>query len=168
MRNPLLVGVRTIAFLECAKGAVVLLAGIGLLSLHQRDVQAIAEQIVRLRHLDPTNGYARTFLAASAGVTDTHLWIFAGVAFLYSLMRGVEGYGLWTARRWAEWFALISTSLYLPIEIYQLSHRLTWIRFGVFAVNIVIVAYMVWALRHRAGGSRAVANAKTAEAAVEN
>ena len=53
---------------------------------------------------------------------------------------------LWRARRWAEWLAALGGGLYIPIEIYEIGQRVSWMRVGVFLVNVIIVAYMVWVL----------------------
>ena len=154
IKKPLLTGVRTVAIFEAGKGALVLLAGLGLLALINRDVQAIAERMVRFSHLNPASRYPRIFIDAASRVTDARLWLFAGAAALYSLIRGVEAYGLWKERRWAEWFALISGGLYLPVEIYEVYHHVTWIKLAVFASNVAIVAYMAYALLHSAEQDR--------------
>ena len=41
----------------------------------------------------------------------------------YGIVRGVEAYGLWHARRWAEWFAALSGGIYVPFEIYELATK---------------------------------------------
>jgi uncharacterized membrane protein (DUF2068 family) len=156
-RNPLLVGVRGIALVEGAKGALVLLAGLGVPSLVHRNAQTLVDQIVRLSHLNPASEYPLIFVNVTAHADDAHLWALATAALLYSVLRGVEAYSLWHARRWAEWFALGSASLYLPAEIYQLSHRLTCVSAVVFAVNAVIVAHMAYVLRNQSEPNREAA-----------
>src|SRR5437870_871150 len=106
IKKPLLTGVRMFAIFEAAKGALVLLVGLGVLSLLHRDVQAIAERLVRSSHLNPASRYPHIFLDATSRVTDARLWALAAAAGLYSAIRGIEAYGLWKERRWAEWFAL--------------------------------------------------------------
>jgi uncharacterized membrane protein (DUF2068 family) len=160
IKNPLLTGMRAVAIVEGAKAALVLLAGFGLLSLIHRDVQDLAERLVRHSHLDPASKYPRIFLDAADRVTDKQLWFFAAMAALYALIRAVEAYGLWNERRWAEWFALASGGLYIPVEIYEMWHRFTWFKSGVFLTNVVIVAYMAYALRHSADQDRELANTK--------
>lgn len=65
-------------------------------------------------------------------------------------VRFVEAYGLWRERRWAEWLAIVSGGIYLPIEIWELSQGITWPRLLLFSVNFAIVAYLGRALaRHR-------------------
>lgn len=148
-QNPaLLGGIRLIAFFEAAKGAIVLLAGLGLLSLIHRDVQAMAEHIVRLGHLNPASRYPKIFIEAASRVTDGYLWAMAGAAVLYSIVRGIEAYGLWHERRWAEWFAMVAGGMYLPVELFELFHRWSWLKLGVFSTNVIIVAYMAYALLH--------------------
>ena len=62
-------------------------------------------------------------------------------------IRFAEAAGLWLEKQWAEWFALISGCLYLPIEIYELAHHATPIKWAIFATNLLIVAYLAWLLR---------------------
>ena len=52
-------GVRAVGVFEAAKGVVVLIAGLGLLSLVHRDAQHAAETIVRHLHLNPARHYPR-------------------------------------------------------------------------------------------------------------
>jgi uncharacterized membrane protein (DUF2068 family) len=137
-----------VAVFEAAKGMLVLLVGVGLLSLIHRDVEAIAERLVRMGHLNPASHYPEVFIDAASHVTDGRLWAMAGAAALYSLVRVVEAYGLWHERRWAEWFALVAGGLYLPIELFEVFHRWSWLKLGILITNLAIVAYMAYALLH--------------------
>ena len=62
----------------------------------------------------------------------------------YIVIRCVEAYGLWHARVWAEWFALLSGAMYLPWELLRIIERMTWERVAVLVINIAIVLYMLW------------------------
>ncbi len=135
-------GVRVVAVFEAAKGALVVAAGLGLLSLLHRDLQELAERLVRHSHLNPAHHYPRIFIEAASRMSDSRLVLLAALAFLYSTVRFVEAWGLWHARVWAEWFAIVSGSLYLPVEVYELFRRPTWTRAAVFLVNLSIVAYL--------------------------
>jgi uncharacterized membrane protein (DUF2068 family) len=137
-------GVRVVAVFEALKGGLVLAAGFGLLSLLHHDLQATAERLVRHSHLDPARRYPRIFIEAASRTNDTHLRSLAALAFLYAAVRFVEAYGLWHMRVWAEWFAIIAGSLFLPVEIYELLRRATWMRGAVFLTNLLIVVYLVY------------------------
>jgi len=145
-------GVRVVAVFEAAKGVLVLMAGFGLLSILHQDVQRVAEEIVRHFHLNPASRYPRIFVAAADRVSDMRLWVLATLAFGYATVRLAEAYGLWRRRRWAEWFAVASGGLYVPIEIYELFHGLSTIKIATLTVNVGIVLYMGHALwRSRSG-----------------
>ena len=134
------------ALLEAAKGALVLLAGVGAFTLVHRDVQVAAEHLVRLFHLNPASHYPQIFLEASSKLSDSRIVMLAGAALLYAGMRLVEAFGLWTERRWAEWFAALSSGIYVPIEVYEVWERASWPRVSLLAVNMLIVAYMALTL----------------------
>ena len=141
---------RAVAVVEGAKAALVLLLGFGLLALIGKDVEEIAVRVLRFFHLDPTSKFPSIFVKAAEKVTDTHLWLFAGFAALYSIVRAIEAYGLWNERRWAEWFALISTAFYIPFEVYEIFHHFRWYKVAILGTNIAIVIYMAYALKHSA------------------
>lgn len=144
-------GLRGIALLEAAKGLLAILVAIWLVSLLHKDIQNVAEHLLHFLHkifrLNPDGRLARSIVRGARRVTpgNLHLWI--GGTLLYSVIRFVEAVGLWLEKQWAEWFALISGSLYLPIEIYELAHHATPIKWVVFATNLLIVAYLAWLLR---------------------
>lgn len=140
-------GIRTVAVFEIFKAVVVLAAGFGILTLLGQDVQAAAENIVRMLHLDPARHYPRIFIEAASHVTDSRLKLMALFALLYSIIKIAEGYGLWYLKPWAEWFAIISGALYLPIEIYEIFSHATWLRVGILLTNALIVAYLIWVVR---------------------
>jgi uncharacterized membrane protein (DUF2068 family) len=138
-------GLRTVAVFEAAKGFLVIAAGVGALSLVHHDAQRVAEAVVRHLHLNPARHYPQVFIAAAARVTDARLWLLASGAFAYSAVRIVEAYGLWHARAWAEWLAMISGGLYLPVEAYELVRRANAVKAGVLAVNLAVVACVAYA-----------------------
>jgi uncharacterized membrane protein (DUF2068 family) len=137
-------GVRTIAFFEALKGMLVLVAGCGLLSLVHHDLQAAAERLVRLSHLDPAHHYPRVFIEASANLDDARLRLLAALALLYAGLRFIEAYGLWRMKAWAAWLAIISGAMYLPVEVFELSKHATCLRGGVLLINAGIVIYLVY------------------------
>ena len=137
------VGIRAVAVFEAAKGTVVIVAGLGLLSLLHRDAQHAAETIVRHLHLNPARHYPRVFIEAAARTTSSRLWLLAAGAFAYSAVRFIEAYGLWRLRPWAEWFAILSGGLYLPVEIYELIRHPTPVKAAILIGNATIVGYLI-------------------------
>jgi len=66
-------------------------------------------------------------------------------AFLigYALLQLAEGIGLWSLKRWGEYVAAIGTSVFLPLEIYELTKDITYVKVGAFVINIALVVYLI-------------------------
>jgi uncharacterized membrane protein (DUF2068 family) len=136
-------GIRLVALLEAAKGAAVIIAGFGLMALIHRDVQAVAEEVVRHLHINPAQHFPRIFLDAAAAASDARLWAMAIAAMLYAIVRFAEAFGLWREQAWAEWFGIISGALYLPLEVYELTVRVSAIKLSILLVNLVVVGWLI-------------------------
>jgi uncharacterized membrane protein (DUF2068 family) len=63
-------------------------------------------------------------------------------ALAYAAIELVEAVGLWQGRRWGEYFAMVATSLGLPLEIYDLTRSVTWLALTLLAVNLLLVVYL--------------------------
>ena len=126
-----------------------LLAGFGVLSLIHHDVQHVADVIVHHLHLDPAKRYPQIFLHAAGRLGDMRLWLLVAGALGYSFVRFVEAYGLWWQRWWAEGFAALSGAIYIPFEVYHLVEGHGWVSAVAFAINVAVVAFMVYALWSR-------------------
>jgi uncharacterized membrane protein (DUF2068 family) len=135
-------GLRVVAIFEATKGLLVLLTGFGVLAYIHKGLHLGAEQLVRYFHLNPASRYPRIFLDVADHVTDTQLWVLALSALLYSLVRFIEAYGLWRQRYWAEWFAVLTGGIYVPIELFEITRGVTWPKVTLLIVNAGIVAYL--------------------------
>ncbi|WP_345128191.1 DUF2127 domain-containing protein [Dactylosporangium darangshiense] len=85
----------------------------------------------------------RTVIEAES---KTLLWVAAGLG-VYGTLQLVEGIGLWLLKRWGEYFAVVATSLGLPIEIYEISEKVTVTRVGALVINIAAVLYILLSKR---------------------
>jgi len=111
---------------------------------HDVDLQDAAMNVLDFLHIDPDRRLAGMFIDAAGKVMDWNV-IFVGVgAFAYSALRFIEAYGLWCERVWAEWLAIISGSLYIPMEVIELVRHATPIRWGLLIINLIVVAYIAW------------------------
>jgi len=63
---------------------------------------------------------------------------------VYALIELAEGIGLWLLKRWGEYFAVVATSVFLPLEVYDLvSKGVTTTRLGAFVINVAAVIYLL-------------------------
>lgn len=114
--------------------------------LVHRDVAFAAHALIDRLHLDATRKFPHIFLQLAENLTDAQLWGLAALALAYALLRFAEAYGLWHERSWGEWIAAVSGAIYVPLEIYELMHRVTWVRVGALLLNAVVVIYMCYML----------------------
>jgi uncharacterized membrane protein (DUF2068 family) len=71
-----------------------------------------------------------------------------GVALsFYALVEGAAAIGLWRGRRWAEYLTFIATTLLIPLEVYELTRKLTALKLVTLIINIAIVVYLLVAKR---------------------
>lgn len=148
-------GVRLVALLEAAKGAVVLIAGLGILEVMHVGAARFVDDLVGHMHLNLANGTPRVFADLANNTSDRQLQLLAAAAFAYVAVRATEAFGLWNRRRWAEWFSVASGLVYVPFELVELAHGVTPLRIGMLLVNLGVVIYMLrtlWLARraHRA------------------
>lgn len=133
---------RGIALFEAAKGLLALAAAGGIISLRHTDLQAATVAFLLRHRIDPEGRYTHLFVESVAKATNHGVGAIAGLAFAYGLIRLVEGYGLWQGKHWAEWLAVISAGLYLPLEFQHFTHHATLLSAGVIGFNIALVLYM--------------------------
>ncbi|MBA2737870.1 MAG: DUF2127 domain-containing protein [Pyrinomonadaceae bacterium] len=138
------VGIRAIAIFEMVKGFAGFAVGVALLFLLHRDLEVLALEILDFLHVDPAGRFAHAFVENAGRINESNILIFVALAFVYTIVRFVEAYGLWRLRAWAEWFAIISGMIYLPIEIYEIYQKPTVFRFLILLFNAALVAYLIY------------------------
>jgi uncharacterized membrane protein (DUF2068 family) len=65
----------------------------------------------------------------------------------YAVLEGVEAVGLWWQKRWAEYLTLVATALFIPLEVYEIAHKLSPLKIIALIVNIAVVLYLLFAKR---------------------
>jgi len=137
---------RAVASFEFFKGVFVVLMGVCALALVHKDTWLIAESILAKLHVSTDSRSAQMFLDFADSITDARLWAAARIAFAYAILRFSEAYGLWKARTWAEWVALLSGTLLLPVEVRELFRGITFVRGALLVGNLAVVFYMLYVI----------------------
>lgn len=65
----------------------------------------------------------------------------------YAAILVVEAVGLWLIRRWGEYFSVIATSVFLPLEIRELVEHVTALRVLALLINLAAIAWLLWSKR---------------------
>ena len=140
-------GLLLIACFKLFKTVFFLLVGLGVLHLIHRDLSEVILHAASYLHLD-ADGQIVGLLLLHAHLISGHQLRVAGVlSILYACVAAVEGTGLLLQKTWAEYLTLGLTLAALPWEVVEIVRHTTWLRFGLLAVNLLVVMYLVWFLR---------------------
>jgi uncharacterized membrane protein (DUF2068 family) len=72
---------------------------------------------------------------------------FLFIVVAYGLLEGVEGWGLWIEKRWAEYLTVVATAGLIPFEVHELAKEVTAVRVGALLLNIGVIVFLVRAKR---------------------
>ena len=137
--------IRLIALFKLIKAAMLIALGIGALSM-QHEHSWLGTWIHALA-IDP-HGKLVTALIARISSLDARQLEEIGIgSLLYAIVFVVEGVGLMLRRMWAEVMTVIITTSFIPLEIYELVERVTWLRVVAFVFNLFAVVYLLWSKR---------------------
>jgi len=118
----------------------------GAVKLLHKDVAFEIERWADIFRVDPNNLYIHHLLGRFSILDDRKLKELSVGTIFYSALLLTEGIGLLLGRRWAEYFTIIVTSSFIPLEIYELIKRVSSARLVVLLLNVAIVAYLVMEL----------------------
>ena len=141
-----------IALFKLTKGVLLVVVGIGALKLLHRDIAETVAHWVDILRVDPDNRYIHRLLTHVLAVTPAQLRAASAGTFIYAALLLTEGVGLLLRKRWAEYFTIITTAGLIPLEIYELVHRLTTAKIVILAINVAIVVYLIARVRRARHG----------------
>jgi uncharacterized membrane protein (DUF2068 family) len=147
---------RLLALERFAKGTLVLLAAWGVFRFRSRqdavqrafneDLPLIKPIADKIHYNLENSSIVHTLRTVIEANSKALFWIAIGL-IVYGLLQLTEGLGLWLLKRWGEYFAVIATSFFIPIEIFELTERVTWVRIGALIINIAAVVYILLSKR---------------------
>ena len=146
--------IRLIGAFKLLKAGLLIAVGFGAFKLIHKDLGDVFEHWIEACGLDPGNRFLDKALAKASSVSPDQIKKVGVGSFIYAALFLIEGIGLTLQKTWAEWVTVIITSSLLPIEIYEIHHHPTVIKWGVLAINLAIVAYLIYRIRNRRSCSR--------------
>jgi uncharacterized membrane protein (DUF2068 family) len=147
---------RFLAVERIIRGALVLALGVAVLQfkssqvsirdLFERDLAAARPLLDQLGWNATDSGLIHS-VESALNARGTTLNLVAAFLVFYGVLQLVEGVGLWRLKRWGEYFAVVATSLFLPLEVYELTEKVTALRVGALVLNVVAVLYLLLSKR---------------------
>ncbi|MDQ2948304.1 MAG: DUF2127 domain-containing protein [Acidobacteriota bacterium] len=136
-------GLLYIALFKLFKGVLLLIVGVGALRLLHKDVAEIAMHWIDMLGVDPDSRFIHALLSKVLVMDDRKLREISAGTFFYAALLLTEGIGLLYRKHWAEYFTIITTAVFIPLEIYELIERFSVMKILVLGVNVAIVWYLV-------------------------
>jgi len=147
---------RLLAAERCVRGLLLVALGYGLYRFDgsRQALQRVFDEYLPL--LEPVatklgidlqeTGPVRLIEKALSLKHSTLVWVTVGV-LAYAALQLTEAVGLWLLKRWGEYVAVVGTSAFIPLEVYELVGGFTWLKLAALAVNLAAVVYLVWSKR---------------------
>lgn len=146
-----------IATYKLLQAILLVSVGVGALRLLGRDVADLLQSLASDLRMNTEGRLVSFLLDKAAMINDHRLRQISVFMFCYAALGLLEGIGLMLEKIWAEYLTAIITASFLPLEIFELMHRVTWFRVGLFVVNIAVLAYLVGHLIRRKASKRGYA-----------
>jgi len=147
---------RALAIERWVRGVVIILLGMGVLRLKSTQVTLKALFDKDLNSLQPFFNQIHFDVGDSSTIHSIQKVLDAKPSTLnliafgllgYGALEVLEGIGLWSLKRWGEYVAVVGTTLFIPLEVYELTEKVSWLKIAVMIVNVAAVVYLLLAKR---------------------
>ncbi|HEV7203554.1 MAG TPA: DUF2127 domain-containing protein [Jatrophihabitans sp.] len=147
---------RALAIERWARGLILILLAVAvwrlrstqvsLQELFQRDLKSL-EPFFRQIHFNVSDSSTIHSIEKVLHAKPSTLNLIAFGILFYGLLQVAEGIGLWSLKRWGEYVAVVGTTLFIPLEVYEVVDKTTWLKVVVLIVNIAAVLYLLLSKR---------------------
>lgn len=129
------------------KGLVLFAVAIGIIRLLNKDLSLEVYRWANAFRVDPENHFVQRLLVRLSILDEKKLKELSVGTFFYAGLFLTEGTGLLLRRHWAEYFTMIVTGTFIPLEVYELARRTTVARGVILLLNIAVIIYLAINLR---------------------
>jgi len=147
---------RALAIERWARGVLLALLGIAVFVLKSTQVsvqQLFDKDLTALKpffdqiHFKVSDSSTIHSIEKVLNAKSSTLNLIATGLLLYAALQIVEGIGLWSLKRWGEYVAVVGTTLFVPLEVYEVVDHPTWLKVVVLIINVAAVVYLLLSKR---------------------
>ena len=117
--------------------------GVGALRLLHKDVGDVLARVADHLRFNPESRFVNFILDKASLLNDPLLRRIGLGPFSYAALGILEGIGLYLEKAWGEYLTLVITASFLPWEIFEVLHRVTWFRAGLLTANTLVFLYLL-------------------------
>ena len=131
-----------IIFFKLFKGTALLLVGAGVLRLSNHNLPDYVLRALHWAHLNVESKAVVTLMAKLRLITPHgYEWIATG-SILSGTLHLLEALGLWLRQSWGGWLAILQSSIFIPIEAYELHRKFSYGMVSLMVINFLVVIYL--------------------------
>jgi uncharacterized membrane protein (DUF2068 family) len=125
-------------------GTLEIVLGFWVLKFLDQNIDDSVILMCRFMGFDLGNPYVQYLVERASMLGNTTIISVSIMLLSSSLLSYVEGYGLLMRRSWGEWCSVISTTSFIPFEIYAMVlGGITPIKVGILIFNILVIIYLI-------------------------
>jgi uncharacterized membrane protein (DUF2068 family) len=129
------------------RAVILLAAGLVLVTHPHADWASEVSRLAQRVGLNPKDNWIQRLIDKVRKIHAHEDVVFGTVALAYGALEATEAYGLFRRRRWGEWLTVFATSVLIVPEVWELTKSTTALKLGALALNVAVVAYLIWRLR---------------------
>jgi uncharacterized membrane protein (DUF2068 family) len=136
--------IAVIGVFKLLKAALLITLGVAGLADIPSDLAHRARHVIVWLGVSPGRHTLARLLGKLGSVDDGMARKLAVISLCYATVFLVEGVGLLSKRRWAEWLTVGVTASFIPIEIYEAVEHFGPGKIVALLLNLAILIYLVW------------------------
>src|SRR3954447_755574 len=143
--------VRLIGAFKLVKALMLFAAAVGALTIFDQHTREQLARLIEHFNPDPKNRVIGYLSEHVFNVSPKKLIVVTIATCLYGVLFVIEGIGLLMLKRWAEYLTVITTLSFIPLEIYELTRKVSPLKIGTLVLNIAIAVYLIVRLKQKSG-----------------
>lgn len=132
-----------IAIYKLLQALLFIAIGVGALRLLHKDVGDLFATFADRLRFSPESRIVNFILEEASLLNDPLLRRIGAAAFCYAALGAAEGIGLYLEKAWGEILTLVITASFLPWEVVEAVHRVTWVRISLLIINSLVFFYLL-------------------------
>jgi len=151
--DPRPIGLALIAVGKLIKVVLLLSAGVATLTM-ARDPPHSLLHWAHVVGVDAGNRWLHLVISKASGLSTHQLRELGVGSFVYATIFAIEGTSLWLQKHWAEYLTMIVTLSFVPLEAYEVAHRISTAKVVTLGLNLAALAYLIGRLLARRAPAR--------------
>jgi uncharacterized membrane protein (DUF2068 family) len=141
--------IRVIGIFKLIKALMLFAVAVGALALFDQHTREQLTRLIEHFNPDPKNHVVGYLSEHVFNVSPKKLIVVTTATCLYGVVFVIEGIGLLMLKRWAEYLTVITTLSFIPLEIYELTRKVSPLKIGTLVLNIAIAGYLIVRLKQK-------------------